>query len=155
MKQIYESYAAFIMKNIVELTFQTKCLMYSQSCSCCLVAVVSDSLQPHELQHTRLPCPSLFLEDCSKLCLLSQWCHPAISSSITTFSSCPQSFLASGSFPMGLFFTSGSKSIRGSALASVVPMNIQGWFPLGMTGLISLLVKELSRVFASTRIHKV
>ena len=89
---------------------------------------------------------------CSNSCLLSQWCHPTIWSSVTTFSSCPQSFPASGSFPTTQFFTSGGLSIRASA--SVFPVNIQGWFPLGLVGLISLLSKGLSRVFSSTTIWK-
>ena len=107
---------------------------------------MSDSLQPHELQHTRLPCPSLSPRLCSNSCLLSLWCHPAISSSVAPFSSCPQSFPASGSFPVSRLFTSGGLSIGVSAAASVFPMNIQGWFPLRLTGLISLQSKGLSRV---------
>ena len=98
---------------------------------------MSNSLQPHGLQHARLPCPSLSPRVCSNSCPLSHWCHPAISSSVTSFSSCPQSFPASGSFPMSWLFTSGGQ-ING-ATVSVLPMNIQGWFPLGLIGLISLL----------------
>ena len=116
-------------------------------------SVVSDSLRPHELQHTRLPCPSPSPGVCSNSCPLSQWCHPIISSSVTSFSSCPQSFPASGSFPMSLLFASGGQCTGGSASTSVLPMNIQGWFPLGLTGLI-LLSKGLSRVFSSTTIWK-
>ena len=112
-------------------------------------SVVFDSLRPHELQHTRLPCPSPSPGVCSNSCPLSQWCHPIISSSVTSFSSCPQSFPASGSFPMSLLFASGGQCTGGSASTSVLPMNIQGWFPLGLTGLI-LLSKGLSRVFSST-----
>ena len=111
-----------------------------------------DFLQPHGLQHARLLCPSLSPGACSNSCPLSQWCHPTISSSVVPFSSCLQSFPASGSFPMSRLFTSGSRSIR--ALASVLPVNIQGWFPLGLTDLISLLPKWLSRVFSSTTIQK-
>ena len=106
--------------------------------------VMSDSLQPHELQHARLPCPSPSPWVCSNSCSLSQWCHPTILSSVTPFSSCPQSFPASGSFPISWLFASGGQSIGASA--SVLPMNIQGWFSLGLTGLISLLSKELLRV---------
>ena len=113
---------------------------------------MSSSLQLHGLQHTRLPCPSLSPGACSDSCPLSQWCHPTISSSVVPFSSCPQSFPASGSFPMSRLFTSGSQSIRASA--TVLPMNIQGWLPLGLTGLISLLSKRLSRVFSSTTVQK-
>ena len=112
---------------------------------------MSNSLRPHELQHARLPCPSL---SPSNSWLLSQWCHPTISSSIAPFSSCAQSFTASGSFPMNRLFTLGGQSIRASASASVLPTNIQSWFPLGLTGWISLLSKGLSRVSFSTTIWK-
>ena len=97
---------------------------------CCSVSKSCPTLQPHELQHARLPCPSLSPRVCSNSCLLSWWCHPTISSSITAFS-CPQCFPASGSFPVSRLFASGGQSIRASASASVLPMNIQGWFPLG------------------------
>ena len=113
---------------------------------------MSNSLWPHGLQHTRLPHPSLSPRVCSHSCPLSWWCHSTTSSSVTLFSSCPQSFPASGSFPVNQFFASGSQSTGASASASVLPMNIQGWFPLGFTGLISLLSKGLSRVFFSTRV---
>ena len=99
---------------------------------------LSNSLQLHGLQHTRLPCPSPTLGDCSNSCLLSWWCHPNILSSVTPFSSWPQSFPGSGSFPMSQFFASGGQSIKASASLSVLPMNIQDWFILGLTGLISL-----------------
>ena len=105
-------------------------------------SVVSDSLQLHGLQHIRLPCPSLSPGDCSNSHPLSWWCHPTISSSVTSFSSCPQSFLASGSFPVSQLFASGGQSIWASPLASILPMTIQGW-PLGLTGLISLQSKGL------------
>ena len=107
----------------------------------------------HGLQHASLLCPSLSPGDCSNLCPLSQWCHLIISSSVAPFS-CPQSFPASGSFPMIQFFTSGGQSIGVSASASVLPMNIQDLFPLGLTGLISLLSKGLSRVFSNTTVQK-
>ena len=97
-------------------------------------SVVSNSLLPRGLQHARLPCPSATLRAYSNSCLLSQWCHPTISSSVVPFSSCLQSFPASGSFQMNQFFTSGGQSIGVSASASVLPMNIQDWFPLGLTG---------------------
>ena len=109
-----------------------------------------NSLRPHGLQHGRLPCPSLSPWVCSNSCPLSQWCHPTISSSVTYFSSCPQSFPASESFPISWLFPSGDQSIGASTSASVLPMNIQSWFPSGLTGLISLLSKGLSRVFNST-----
>ena len=104
-------------------------------------SVVSDSLRPHESQHARPPCPSPTPGVCSDSCPSSQWCHPAISSSVVPFSSCPQSLPASESFPMSQFFTSRGQSIGASA--SVLPMNIQDWFPLGWTGWISLQSKGL------------
>ena len=113
-------------------------------------SVMSDSLQRHGLQHTRLPCPSPTPGVYSNSCRLSQWCHPIISSSVIPFSSRPQSFPASGSFQMSQFFTKGGPSIGVSASASVLPMNIQDWFPLGWTGWISLKSKELSRVVSNT-----
>ena len=106
-------------------------------------SVVSNSLWPHGLQHARLPCPSLTSRACSNSCPLSWWCHPTISSSVVPFSSCLQSCPTSGSFPMSQFFTSGGQSIGVSASASVLPMNIQDWFPLGLTGWISLQSKGL------------
>ena len=117
-------------------------------------SVMSDSLQPHRLQHARLPCPSPSPKAYSNSCPLSWWCHPTISSSVVPFSSCLQSFPASGSFPLSQFFATGGQSIGASASASVLPMNIQDWFPLGLTGLISLQSKRLSRVFFSTTIQK-
>ena len=111
---------------------------------------MSDSLRPHELQHARLPCPSLSPGVCSNSCPLSQWCHPNISFFVTPFSSCPQPFPASESFPKSQLITPGSQSIGASASASVLPKNIQGWFNLGLTGLISLLSKGLLRVSCST-----
>ena len=101
-------------------------------------SVVPDSLRPHGLQHARLPCPSPTSRAWSNSCPLSRWCHPSISSSVVPFSSCFQSFPASGSFRMSRLFTSGGQSIGASASASVLPENIQHWFPLGWTGWISL-----------------
>ena len=106
---------------------------FKVSCS-----VVSDSLRPHGLQHARLPCPSPTPGAYSKSCPLSRWCHLTISTSVTPFSSCLQSFPASGSFPTSQFFTSGGQSIGVSASTSVLPMNIQDWFPLGWTGFFML-----------------
>ena len=119
-------------------------------------SVMSNSLWPHGLQHNRLPCPSPTLGAYPNSCPLSGWCHPALSSSIIPFSSCLQSFSASGFFPVSWLFTSGGQNIGASvsASASVLPMNIQGWFPLGLTGLISLLSKALSRGFSSTIVWK-
>ena len=112
--------------------------------------VVFDSLWPRGLQHARLPCPSLSPGVCSNSCALISCCHPTSSSSVTLFSYCPQSLPASGSFPMNWFFTSGGQGIAASASASVLPMNIQDWFPLGWTGWISWQSKGLSRVFSKS-----
>ena len=117
-------------------------------------SVMSDSLWPHEVQHTRLPYPSRTPGAFSNLCPSSWWCHPTISSSVIPFCSCLQSFPASGSFPKSQFFTSGGQSIGVSASVSVLPMNIQGWFPLGLTGWISLQSKGFSRVFSNTTVQK-
>ena len=114
-------------------------------------SVMSDSLQLHGLQHTRPPCPSPTPGACSNSCPLSCWCPPTISSSVVPFSSCLQSIPASGSFQMSQFFTS---SIGASASISVLPMNIQDWFCLGLTGLISLQSKGFSRVFSNTTVQK-
>ena len=115
---------------------------------------MSNSLWPHGLQHARLPCPSPTPGACSNSCPSSQWCHRTISSSLVPFSSHPQSFPASGSFSVSQIFTSGGQRIGASASASVLPMNIQDWFPLGWTGLISLQSKRLSRVFSNTTVQK-
>ena len=115
-------------------------------------SVMSDSLQPHELQHARLPCPSLSPGVCTNSCPLNWWCYLTISFSVALFSSCPQSFPASGSFPVSQLFVSGGQLVGASA--SVLPMSIQGWFPLGLTGLISLQSKGLLRVFSNPMIQK-
>ena len=115
---------------------------------------MSDSLRPHGLQHARPPCPSPTPRTYSNSCPLSQWCHPIISSSVIPFSSRLQSFPASGAFLMNWLFTSGGQSVGASASTSFLPMNIQGWSPLGLTGLIALLSKGLSRVFSSTTVQK-
>ena len=114
-------------------------------------SVVSDSLRSHELQHARPPCPSPTPGVHSNSCPLSQWCHPTVSSSV---SSCLQSFPASGSFPMSQLFTWGGQSIGVSASASVLPMNTQGWSPSEWTGWISSQSKGLSRVFSNTTVQK-
>ena len=116
--------------------------------------VVSDSLRPHGLQHARLPCPSPTPGVYSNSCPWSQWCHPTILSSVIPFSSHLQSFPTSGSFLVSWFFPSGSQSFRVSALASILPMNIQDWFPLGWTGSIFLLSKGLSSIFSNTTVQK-
>ena len=115
-------------------------------------SVVSDFLWPHGLQHARLPCLSPTPGVYSNWCPLSQWCHPTISSSVVPFSSRLQSFPASGSFPMSQVFALGGQSIGVSASASLLPMNIQGWFLLGLTGWIFLQSKGLSRVFSNTTV---
>ena len=121
---------------------------------CCSVTQSCQTLLPHGLQHARPPCPSPCPGVCSNSCPSSQWCYPTISSSVTPFSSCPQSFPASRSFPVSWLFPSGGQSIGASASASALPMNTQGWFPLGCTGLISLQPKRLSRAFSSTTSQK-
>ena len=115
---------------------------------------MSDSLRPRELQHAGLSCPSPTPGACSNSFPSSRWCYPTVSSSVVPFSSCLQSFSASGSFQMSQFFASGGQSIRVSASASVLPMNTQDWFPLGWTGWISLQSKGLSRVFSNTTVQK-
>ena len=117
-------------------------------CCCSFTQSCLTLCDPHGLQHTRLPCPSPSPRACSNSCPLSRWCHPTILSSVIPFSSCLQSFPESRSFLMSWFFTSGGQSTRASA--SILPMNIQGWFPLGLTGWVSLQSKGLSRVFSST-----
>ena len=117
-------------------------------------SVISDSLGHHEPQHTRPPCPLPIPGVHLNPCPLIRWCHPTISSSVIPFSSCLQSFPASGSLPMSQFFESGSQSVGVSASTSVLPMNIQSWFPLGWTSLISLQYKGLSRVFSNTIVQK-
>ena len=127
-------------------------------CKCSSVqfsrSVVSDSLRPHEPQHARAPCPSPTSRIYPNPCPLSQWCHPTISSSVIPFSSCPQSFPASGFFPMSQLFAAGGQSSRVSASTSVLPMNTQDRSPLGWTGWISLQSKGLSRVFSDTTVQK-
>ena len=115
---------------------------------------MSESLRPHRLQHARLPCPSPSPRACSNWCPLTQWHHPSILSSVIPLFSSLQSFPVSGSFLMSQLFTSGGQNIGTSASASVLPMNIQDWFPLGWTGWVSLQSKGLSRVFSSTTVQK-
>ena len=133
-------FSKYMLRSGISGSYLLLLLLFSHSVMC-------NSLQPHGLQHIRLPCPSLSPQVCSNSCPLSRWCHPALSPSVVPFSSCLQSFPASGSFPMSWLFTSGSQSIRASA--SVLPVNNQCWFSLGLTGLISLQSKGLSRVFSS------
>ena len=130
----------------LEFQVQTSLLLFG-------CPVVSDSLGPHGPQHARPPCPSPTHGVYPNSCSLNRWCHPTVSS-VIPFSSCPQSLPASGSFPVSQFFPSGGQSIGLSASTSVLPMNIQAWFPLGWTGLISLLFKGLSRVFSNTTVQK-
>ena len=117
-------------------------------------SVMSGSLWPHELQHARPPRPSPAPEVHPNPCPLCQWGHPMISSSVIPFSSCPQSFPASGSFQISQLFTSGGQSIGDSASTSVLPVNTQVWFPLGWTSWISMQSKGLSRVFFNTTFQK-
>jgi len=140
--------------------FTSNILLLWNTCTACISSVqfsrsiMSDSLQPHGMQHARLSCPSSTSGTCSNSCPLSRWCHPTISSSVFPFSSHLQSFSASGSFLMSQFFASGGQSIGVSVSASVLSMNIQDWFPLGLTGLISLQSKGLERVFSNTTFQK-
>ena len=115
---------------------------------------MSYSLWPHGLWHTKPPCPSLSPGVCPSSCPLNRWCYPTISSSVVPFSYWLQSFPASGSFQMSQFFSSGGQITGDSASASVLPTNIQGWFPSRLTGLISLQFKRLSRVFSNTTVQK-
>ena len=117
-------------------------------------SVMFDFLWLHGLQHTRPPCPSASPRVFSNSCALSWWCHPTISSSVVPFSSYLQSFPASGSFPVRWLFALGGQSFGASVSASVLPMNIQDWFPLGLTGLISLQSRGLSGVFSSTTVQR-
>ena len=135
----------------VDKTFWIRFRTSSVQFSC---SVVSNTLRPHESQHARPPCPSPAPGVHPDSCALSRWCHPAISSSVTPFSSRLQSFPASGSSPVSQFFASGGERIGASASASVLPMNIQDWSPLGWTGWISLQSKGLSRVFSNTTVQK-
>ena len=149
MGQVGDLCICLLRRKCIRHYFTVSSSSFRFSCS-----VMSDSLQPHGLQHGRLPCPSPNPRAYSNSHLSSQWCHLTVSSSVVPFSSCLQSFPASGSFPMGQFFTSGGQSIGVSASASVFPMNIHGWFPLELTGLISLQSKGLSRVFSNTTVQK-
>ena len=137
--------------------FRFCCCCYLPSFPCSVqfsCSFVSDSLQPHELQHARPPYPSRTPGVHPNPCPSSQWCHPAISSSVIPFSSCPQSFPASQSFQMSQLFTSGGQSIGVSASTSVLPMNTRDWSPLEWTGWMSLQSKGLSRVFSNTTVQK-
>ena len=140
------SFNVLVMVNVLQ-----NILFSSVQFSC---SVVSNSLRPHGLQHSRPPCPSPTPGAYSNSCPLSPWCHPTISSSVFPFSSCLQSFPASGSFHINHFFASAGQTIGVSASASVLPMNIQDLFPLGWTGWISLQSKGLSRAFSSTTAQK-
>ena len=130
-----------------DMEFQFSSVQFSRS-------VMSDFMRPHESQHARLPCPSPAPRVHTNSCPSSWRCHPAISSSVVPFSSCPQSLSALRSFPMSQLFAWGAQSIGVSALASDLPMNTQDWSPLGWTGWISLQSKGLSRVFFNTTIQK-
>ena len=145
--------------NYLDLGSHSTMYVYIRSSLCRLSvrfshSVVSDSFRTHGLQHARPPCPSATPRVYSNSCPLSWWCHPAISSSVVPFSSCLQSFPAPESFLMSQFFTSSGQSIGVSASTSVLPMNIQDWFPSWWTGWISLLFKGLSRVFSNTTVQK-
>ena len=151
---VFLQYHIFIsLEDVLKVRFGSYCsslfnfLLFS--CS-----VISNSLQPHGLQNTRLPCPSLTPGNCSNSCPLCQWCHPTMSFSVVPLSSHLTSFPVSGSFLISWLCTSGGQSIEPSASASVLPMNVQDWFPLGLTGWISLKYKGLSKVFSNTTVQK-
>ena len=150
-------YNAFILNASVKMSLETtNCLLPFKSNNTCVQfsrSVVSDSLWPHGLQHSRPPCSSPTPRVYSNSCPLSWWCHPTISSSVVPFSHL-QSFSASGSFPVSQFFVSGGQSIGVSASASGLLLNIQDWFPLRLIGWISLQSKGLSRVFSNTTVQK-
>ena len=134
-EKTFEKFLVFKRRFPLHLAMYFHSVQFSDS-------VVSNSLWPHGLQHARFPCPSLSPRVCSNSYPLSQWCHPTISSSVTPFPSCPQSFPPSGSFPVSQFFTSSDQSIGASTSAAVLPMNIQGRFLLGSTGLISFCPRQ-------------
>ena len=140
-----------VLKQIICLLSVSNFLSTKQG-SIQFTRLVMSRLWPHGQQHARLPCPSPTPWACSNSCPLSRWSHPTISSSVIPFTSCLQSFPASGSFSMSQLFPSGGQSIGASASASVLPMNIQDWFPFGWTGWISLQSKGLSRVFSNTTV---
>ena len=117
-------------------------------------SIMSNSFRPYGPQHVRLPWHSPTLGPCLNSCPLNRWCHPTISPSVIPFSSCLRSFPASGSFSMSWLFASGGQSIGASSSASALPMNIQGWFPLGLTGLISFCPRDFLRVFSNTTVQK-
>ena len=142
---LYTSYSYRFFLNCDSHSRPLRMLLFSRS-------VMSDSLGPHGLQHIRLPCPSPSPRFGLNSGLLSPWCYPIPSSSIAPFSSCPHSFPASGPFPMSQLFASGGQIVGASALVISHPMNIQGWFPLGLTGLTSLQSRQLIRVCSSTTI---
>ena len=157
---ISEHNCFLILENLRAFNYKLRTYFDSWSTFHKLVSVqfslsdVSNSLWPHELQHTRAPCPSPTTRVHSHSCPSHQWCHPAISSWVVLFSSCPQSLPASGSFPKSQLFAWGGQSIGVSALASVLPMNTQDWSPLGWTGWIFLQSTGLSRVFSNTTVQK-
>ena len=145
------TYTVFMKNNYFQKNIMRRMALFSVQFS---RSVVSDSLLPHESQHARTPCPSPTPGVHPNSCPSSRWCHPAISSSVVPFSSCPQSLLASESFPMSQLFAWGGQNIGVSALASVLPKNTQDWSPLEWIGWISLQFKGLSRVFSNTRVQK-
>ena len=139
----------------VSLLFSLLCTLISLLITTWSVSsVVFNSLLPHGLQHARFPCPLPTPEACSNSCPWNRWCYPTITYSVIPFSSCLQSFPISGSFPMSQFIAWGGQSIRASASTSILSMNIPDWFPLGLTGFISLQSKGLSKVFSNTTVQR-
>ena len=149
-----KSVNSLILRLLVSRTIRNKFWLFKPPSVQFSYSIVSNILWPHGMQYADLPCPSPTIGACSNSCLLSWCCHPTISSSVIPFSSCLQSLPASGSFPMSQFFASSGQSIGASASASVLPMNIQDWFPLRWTCWISLWAKGLSRVFSNTTVQK-
>ena len=143
--KLFLSYASAYLRPVLSLLF-TNCRSVDQS---------YPTLQHHGLRHTRLPCPSLSPRVCSNSCPLSRWCHSTVSSSVIPFSSCLQSFPASGSFPVSWLLASSGQRIGVSASASVLPVNTQDWSPLGCTGWTSLQSKGLLRVFSSSTVQSI
>ena len=148
MKPIYISWARCLLNALWKMLFPSINIISSVTESCPTLCDSMDCSTPD------LTCPSPTPRAYSDSCPKSQWCHPTISSSVVPFSSCLQSFLVSGSFPMSQFFASGGQSIGVSASASVLTKNIQDWFPLALTGFISLQSKGLSKVFSNTTVQK-
>jgi len=153
-REVHKSLSVPPISWLQEIGFIQACMTFAEFQFSSVHSVVSNSLRPHGLQHAKLACPSPTAGDYSNSCPLSWWRHPTISSSVIPFFSRLPSFPPSGSFPVSQFFALDGQSIGASASASILPMNIQDWFPLGWTGWISLQSKGVSRVFSNTTVQK-